>query len=85
MIEETAKSVLRKQNVDAASIDALFEKMISLYRLDQIETGDTRAELGPLPAESRALLWALGLCWAGICLYLAVQQVKKRKNSVSSH
>ena len=85
MIEETAKSVLRKQNVDAASIDALFEKMISLYRLDQIETGDTRAELGLLPAESRALLWALGLCWAGICLYLAVQQVKKRKNSVSSH
>ena len=85
MIEEVVKAIRRSQPVNVESIDALYEKMTALYRLDQIQSGNGKAELGPLPAESRALLWALGLCWAGILTYLGLDYRKKKRKSRETH
>ena len=82
LIENVTKSIRRKQTVDDAYIDALYSDMTSLYRLDQTElSADTVSELGPLPAESMALIIALCTAWVLILLYLIVGAVKKRKNS----
>lgn len=79
LIEEVTKAKRRKQEVSSDTIDALYEEMTSLYRLDQVSAGSAKAELGELPAASRALLWGLGLCWLGILGYLAADALRKKK------
>lgn len=82
LIEDVTKSVRRKKTVDDDFITALYEDVQSLYRLDQIQqSGAASHDLGPLPAESIALLATLGICWVGILGYLAVGAVKKKRRS----
>ena len=85
MIEEVVKAIRRKQPVDNESIAALYEKMTSLYRLDQIQSGNGKVDLGPLPRSAKILLAALGLCWAGILVYLGLEQGKKIRKSRHTH
>ena len=81
LIEATVKATRRKKTVDEAFMETLFADTSSLYRLDQIQAGDSGGKIafGPLPEASVALLSALGLFWAGILSYLAVEAVKKKK------
>ena len=73
MIETTVKSVRRKQKVDDAFFDDLFDSVSSLYRLDQISIDEsTPKKLGPLPATSRILISALIAAWILIGIYLLV-------------
>ena len=85
MIEEVVKAIRRKQPVDNESIAALYEKMTALYRLDQIQSGNGKVDLGPLPRSAKILLAALGLCWAGILVYLGLEQEKKIRKSRHTH
>ena len=80
MIEEVAKSTRRKQTIDDAYMQELQEKMISLYRLDQIQADSgSRAELGKLPSGSVALLATLCGVWALIGIYVLCQYLKTKK------
>ena len=81
LIEDVTKSVRRKQTVDDAYIEKLYNDVTALYRLDstEIAVGDT-AELGPLPIESVILLTTLGGAWVLILMYVLQETVKKRKN-----
>ncbi len=80
MIENTAKSVRRKQTVDDAYIDALFDEMTSLHRLDQLHAGtQSRENLGPLPGTAVLLLCMLAVAWAGIGIYSMKEAIKKKK------
>ena len=82
LIEETTKSVRRKQKVNDAYFDDLFEKIRSLYRLDQLgsqnaaESGD-RSALGPLPGTAKALLGGLAAAWVLIILVFLRQTRRK--------
>ncbi|MDO5441069.1 MAG: extracellular solute-binding protein [Bacillota bacterium] len=78
MIENVTKSVRRKQTVDEAYMDKLYSDINSLYRLDQADTSNTdKDSLGPLPAESKALLTGLIVVWIFIILYFCVKNRKK--------
>ena len=78
MIESVAKSVRRKQQVDDAYIEDLFDQVTSLYRLDQIgRSAQGKAELGPMPAGSKALLITLAVVW--ILMGMAALTVTVRK------
>lgn len=77
MIESVATGVRRKQTVDDAFIDNLYEKMVSLYHLDSIDAAPG-GDLGPLPAGSIALLATLGLCWIGIGAYWIGDRVRNK-------
>ena len=80
MIENTVKSVRRKETVDDAYFDKLFSDVNSLYRLDQRNTGSAgRAELGPLPAASKTLLISLAAVWIVIGAYYIIDERKKKK------
>jgi hypothetical protein len=69
----------RNQTVDDAYMDTLFEEMVALYRLDQIQVdGDWKMDLGPLPKESVVLLCMLAAIWGGIGV-AALFRLKKRK------
>ena len=77
------KSVRRRETVDGEYIQKLYDNVTSLYRLDQTSSvagGSGKRELGPLPAVSVALLAALGVIWAAILAYTAIQSIKKRKS-----
>ena len=80
LIEEVKKSARRGETIDDAYLDALFEEMVSLYRLDQITTGTGKVTLGALPGEARALLWALAICWACMGIYVVKDHIKKKKS-----
>lgn len=81
LIENVTKSVRRKQEIDADYIDQLYSDVTSLYHLDQISSSETsgKADLGPLPVESKILLVSLGAVWFFILLYLLLEKRKSRK------
>ena len=54
-----------------------------MYRLDQISAAEGKADLGPLPATSKALLITLGLVWVGMGIYVGCEAVKKKKRKGS--
>ncbi len=86
LIENVAKSVRRKETVDAAYMEKLYDDVKSLYRLDQKSTSVTgRAELGPLPKTAVILLSALGLAWLLIIVYVCREAVKLRKTRHNAH
>lgn len=86
LIEETTKAASRNKAVDDDSIQALYDKMTSLYHLDQIQADQSsdEAELGSLPAISVALLASLAGVWTVIGLYVIIGTIKKKK-IVKSH
>ena len=82
MIEDVAKSIRRKQTVDDAYMEALYENMVSLYRLDQI-TADAGApaQLGEMPAASVALMTVLAVTWVCLGVYGGIQWIKNKKKN----
>lgn len=84
LIEEVVKSNNRGETVDNAYIDKLYDRINSLYRLDQINTGGGEKELKidkPLPGASRALLIVLALAWVGLGAYFIRDAVLRKKKS----
>ena len=82
LIESVTKSVRRKQTVDDAYIDKLYEDIASLYRLNQSSgrSGMTSGgDLGPLPTGSRVLLIALVVIWLLLGAHAVSEKVKARK------
>lgn len=79
MIENTAKSVRRKQDVNDAYMEKLFSDVTSLHHLDQIETSSAgKSDLGPLPPTAIFLLASLGAAWICILFYVLLQTLKKK-------
>ncbi len=72
LIENTVKSVIRKQTVDDAYFEKLYGDVTSLYRLDQ--SGESVAR------GTAVLLWALAGTWILILLYLLLRMAKRKKN-----
>ncbi len=79
LIENVNKSVRRGQTVDEEYMDALYEEVSALYRLDQISASSGKVSLGALPGASKALLTALAVCWIGIGAYVVADKTKKKK------
>lgn len=81
MIENVTKSIRRKETVDDAYMEKLFDDVTSLYRLGQAsQTAAGKQDLGKLPHTSVLLLAALGVTWVLIILYAAAD-LMKRNNS----
>ncbi len=85
LIETTVKSVNRKQTVDDAFIEKLYDDTVSLYRLNRtgsrnMPSASDRAALGALPVISVILLSSLAAAWGFMLLYLAFMTAKKKRN-----
>ena len=81
LIESVTKSVRRKQTVDDAYFDKLYDDTASLYRLNQSSgrSGMTSGgDLGPLPSGSRALLIGLVCVWVMLGAYAIAEAVRKK-------
>ena len=79
LIEDVAKSVRRKKTVDDAYLDALFDDVTALYRLDQT-TGmgsGSKEDMGPLPTASKALIATLAVTWILIGIYYLRERMRK--------
>lgn len=78
MIENVNKSVHRKQKVDEAYLEDLFQEVTALYRLDQTGSIHGKVSLGPMPTGSKALILGLVLCWAAMGGYVLREKRKKK-------
>lgn len=80
LIENVAKSVRRKETINDEYIDALYDDMNSLYRLDQraLVASGGKKELGELPKTSIFMLTALAGVWIMIGLYVTWGIVKRK-------
>ncbi len=84
MIENVTKSVKRKEVVDEAYMEKLFDNMIALYRLNiegQGASPDEKASLGALPGTSIALLGGLAAVWVCMGIYVCMEALKKKRTS----
>ena len=85
LIENTAKSVRRRETVDDDYIDALYSDIISLYRLNQggAQNGIAggKADLGPLPRTSVILLSSLAAVWVLLGIFALLNWIKTRKKA----
>ena len=81
LIEEVAKGVRRKKDVNGEFVDSLFTEMVSLKHLDQIETGSSsgKKELGPLPGTAVTLLVCLAAAWVLIGIWALTLLLRKKK------
>lgn len=83
LIENTVKSVRRGEEITDEYIEELYSDITSLYRLDQIGSGQVvsgKADLGELSGTARILLSALAGAWVFILLYVILQALKKKRN-----
>ena len=82
LIENTTKSVRRKETVDDAYMEKLFSEVTSLYRLNSGRTENSvgKKDLGALPGTAKTLLIALCAAWLAIGAFWLVSKLKKRKN-----
>ena len=81
LIESVTKSVRRKQTVDDAYIEKLYDDTASLYRLNQSSgrSGMTAGgDLGPLPAGSKALIITLVCVWVLLGAFAIAGRMRKR-------
>ena len=79
LIENVAKSVRRKQTVDDAYFEKLYQEVAALYHLnDQAAAAAGKADLGPLPRTAVILLGSLAAAWTLILILALGQQMKKR-------
>ncbi|MBQ9765703.1 MAG: extracellular solute-binding protein [Lachnospiraceae bacterium] len=80
MIENVTKSIRRKEVVDEAYMDALYENMNSLYRLDQKnDTSGAKPELGEMPKASVALIVTIIGVWVLMGVYVLKEKLKNKK------
>ena len=83
MIENVSKSVKRKETVNETYIQALYEDMTSLHRLDQIAGAGGREagkeELGKLPGTAVALLLTIAGAWILMAVYVICGWLKKKE------
>ena len=79
LIESVTKSVRRKETVDDAYMDRLFDDVASLYHLDEVKAQTSgKTDLGPLPWTARVLVGGLILSWVLILLWAFRDILKKR-------
>lgn len=78
MIEKVAKSTRRKETVDDAYMERLYDDVTSLYKLDNIDASGGEEEATPLPAESVVLLAGLGGIWVLLILYYVSGKIRAR-------
>ena len=86
LIENTVKSVRRKQTVDDAYFEKLYSDIVSLYHLNQGDSAQGmggKQDLGPLPGMSRGLLIGLVVLWVGIGLYALRDFLEKHRKDFS--
>ena len=79
LVENTCKSARRNEILDDNYFRALFEKVTSLYHLDQAQSIDTDKDLGPLPETAKILLASLVISWILLGLY-ALRELKKQRS-----
>lgn len=86
MIENVTKSVNRRETIDDAYMDKLYEDVTSLYRLQStMQTSSDKKDLGALPPMAAALLSGLAITWALIGVYVVREAVKNRKKRQNHH
>lgn len=82
VVENTVKSMRRKETVNDAYFTKMYSEVSSLYRLDGFSAGvSTGKDLGPLPLTAKLLLGVICATWMIIGLYSLVNLIKKRKSS----
>ena len=79
LIENTTKSVSRKEEINDAYFTKLYDDMNSLYRLDQVNTeAAEKTDLGKLPGTAVALLVTLAVAWILMGAYVVTDWLKKK-------
>ncbi|MCR5474040.1 MAG: ABC transporter substrate-binding protein [Lachnospiraceae bacterium] len=81
LVENVVKASRRGTKVDEAFIRDMYEDVSGLYKLDNTGRGIlAKEDLGPMPAQSKALLAALALIWCLIAAYY-IYGLKGRRKS----
>ena len=80
LIEETVRTIRRKEEFNDETVEDLYERIITMKHLDEISVdGERKKDFGPLPQTSVILLCALACVWAVLGVIAVIRQMKARK------
>ena len=80
LIESTVRTVRRKETVDDAYMEKLYEETYTAFHLDQIQVdGEWKRDFGSLPTAAVILLASLAGTWLILGTISVVGIVKRRK------
>ena len=80
LIEDVTMDTRRDKKIDDSYMEELFSKVSSLYRLDQISSGEMyKKKITSLPTQSVLLLSAIGLTAVTLGAVVTVEKIKKRR------
>lgn len=83
LIESVVSSVKKKEDLDDEYYKKLYDNVISLYRLDQLEEENSeesgKQNLGKLPTTSLTLIISLIIVWVVIIIYVSYNKYKSEK------
>lgn len=82
LIELTVSSAIKNREINESFMQTLFERVVSLHKLDQIQVKDEpqKQELPQMPKESKILIGTLIVVWLGIGTYSGLSIIKKKKS-----
>lgn len=84
LIEEVAKGVNRKKEINDEFLETLFTNMTKLYHLDEISVGNelpSKIDFDGVPREAEIGIGIFALIWLGIGAYFIISLIKRKKLS----
>ncbi len=80
LIEDTVRTVRRKEEFNDETVQKIFDNMITMHHLDEISVdGEWKKDLGALPQTSVALLCTIVCVWIVLLAFAVLQGIKSRK------
>ena len=80
LIEDTVRTIRRKEDFNEETVAKMFENMTTMYHLDEISVdGEWKKDFGPLPQTALILLYAMVTVWGVLGVIFIISTVKKRK------
>ena len=80
LIEDTVRTIRRKEDFNEETVAKMFENMTTMYHLDEISVdGEWKKDFGPLPQTALILLYAMVTVWVVLGVIFITKMIKRKE------
>ena len=80
LIEDTVRTIRRKEDFNEETVTKMFENMTTMYHLDEIRVdGEWKKDFGPLPQTALILLYAMVTVWIVLGVIFVTRMIRRKE------